>query len=369
MLRNAWFPAGVQAIWILIFPALFISSFWGAIQVIEKASPLAGAGRLPSFSDAVWYRRARAFLAEQDRWYFWRRAAFAVQVGYGSIYLLSPLGTKAMVLGEYAALHSVPGEPSYPFLFLAVREALPFSYGFAGFFLYSLTVFVRRFATHDLNDRVFVPLFIRAITVLLLSGLLSTIGEQGLLSNGLVFAAGVFPQAGLSALAKLTQTTVDRIANESNTGFRHVPEIDFWKETTLQDVGVNDANDLARADLDELLTQVGMNPALLLRAVDRALLVHTLGPEAAAKLAAIPLFTASELVLYLCGRDAYAARWPDLPESRHLMPALDPAERAERKARVEKVLAVEDICLQLDQLGQDRNVRAVLDNRVGYGLL
>lgn len=368
LLRNAWFPTGLQAVLVLFFPALFMSSFWRAAQGIEDASSLAPS-RFPTFASAIWYQRYRAQLHDQRHTYFWRRAGFAFLIGYGSVFLVAPLGVKAMVIGEYLVMNAIPGEPTYPFLLTAFERAQPFSIGFAGFYLYAVTVFVRRFATHDLNDRIFLPLFIRGITVVLLSWVLASLGEEGGLSRALVFAVGIFPQTGLQAIAKMTKTTVDRVADEAGAGFRTIPEIDFWKETTLQELGIHDFNDLARADVREVLMSLGMNPAVLIRAVDRAVLIHALGAEAADKLAAIPVFTASELVLYTQGRDAYAPRWGETPPPYDLGGSLSKAERDQREKTVEQALGALDVCLQLDQLRIDRNVLFIIDNRVGYGSL
>ncbi len=366
LLRNSWFPTGLQAVLVLFFPALLMSSFWRAAQGIEDASGLAPS-RFPSFASAIWYRRYRTQLHDQRHSYFWRRAGFAFLIGYGSVFLVAPLGVKAMVIGEYLVMNAIPGEPTYPFLLTAFERAQPFSIGFAGFYLYAVTVFVRRFATHDLNDRIFLPLFIRGITVVLLSWVLASLGEESGLSRALVFAVGIFPQAGLQAIAKMTKTTVDRLADEGGAGFRTIPEIDFWKETTLQELGIHDFNDLAKADVREVLVSLGMNPAVLIRAVDRAALIHALGAEAAAKLAAIPLFTASELVLYTQGRDAYAKRWGEAAPPFDLGTDLSKAEKDQREKTVEQALGALDVCLQLDQLKIDHNVLFIIDNRVDMG--
>jgi len=365
LLRNSWFPAGLQAILVLFFPALFISGFWRAVQGIEEARKRGG---LSTFAANVWYRRYRALLETQRHRFFWRRAGVAFLMGYGVIYLLAPLGVKAMAIGDYLTLKAIPGEPTYPFLLTAFLQAPAFSVGFAGFYLYSLTLFVRRYTTHDLNDRIFVPLFLRGITVALLSWVLASVGDEGGISRVLIFAAGIFPSAGLQAIAKLTQTTVDRLSNEGTSGFKTIPEIDFWKETTLQELAINDFNDLAKANLDELLVSIGMNPGVLLRAVDRSVLVHVLGAEAAGKLAAIPLFTASDLVLYTRGQDAWTPYWtavgnvPSFPRG----DKLDEKKMREREEIVEEALGAKDICLQLEHLVHDRNVRTVIDNLVSY---
>jgi hypothetical protein len=366
LLRKAWVFAGIQAILVLLFPALFVTSFFRAAHEIGDYHD---SGHRPSFSRDVRYRRNLAMLAEQlESSFFWRRVGFALLIVLGCTYLLSPLGLKASIVGDYLAMNSLPGETSLPLLLTEFKRAPAFTVGFAGFFLYSLTVFVRRFATHDLNDRIFLPLFLRGITVLLLALLLSSLDDQSVVSRALIFAVGIFPQAGLQAIAKMTQTTVDRISKENGLGFSAIPEIDFWKETTLEELGINDYNDLAKADLEELLLEVGLNPLLLVRATDRALLVHTLGISMAQKLEAIPLFTASELILYTHGPDVCSSPPAvDMPPWR-LRP-LTPAEQQERKKSVEQVLGAKDLCLQIEKLALDSNVRFVLDNRLRYGEL
>ncbi|MES1241886.1 MAG: hypothetical protein ABUT39_09735 [Acidobacteriota bacterium] len=365
LLVNSLFPIGVQALLLFFFPGLLLSGFLRAAQGIRQA---AEAGEPATFAGHVWYRRYRHLLQEQDHRFFWRRLGFALLMSYGTIYLVAPLGVKAMEIGDYLTLNSIPGEPTYPFLLTAFQKAPPFSVGFAGFYLYALTLFVRRYTTHDLNDRIYVPLFLRGVTVVLLGWVLASIGDEGGLSRALVFAVGIFPQAGLQAVAKMTQTTVDRLSNEGGSAFKTIPEIDFWKETTFLETGINDFNDLAKANLDELLVDLGMNPAVLLRAVDRAVLIHVLGAEAAAKLATIPLFTASDVVFYTRGRDAWAGRWteagaePRFPRGE----ALDAGQRETRERTVEEALGAKDICLQLDHLGHDRNVQTVIDNLVSY---
>ncbi|HEX3128201.1 MAG TPA: hypothetical protein VH394_12800 [Thermoanaerobaculia bacterium] len=363
LLRNSWFAIGLQALLLVFFPGLLVSGFLRAAQGIREAE----AEPPTTFAAHVWYRRYRHLLQLQEHRFFWRRLGFALLMGYGTIYLVAPLGVKAMEIGNYLTLNAIPGEPTYPFLLIAFQKAPPFSVGFAGFYLYALTLFVRRYTTHDLNDRIYVPLFLRGVTVVLLGWVLASIGEESGLSRALIFAVGIFPQAGLQALAKMTQTTVDRLSNEGGSAFKTIPEIDFWKETTLQEMGINDFNDLAKANLDELLVDLGMNPAVLMRAVDRAVLIHVFGAEAADKLAAIPLFTASDLVLYTRGQAAWADRWvqhggPRFPRGE----VLDAQQRRAREQIVEEAIGAKDIGLQLEHLIHDRNVQTVIDNLVSY---
>jgi hypothetical protein len=356
LLRNGWATATVQGILIFLIPAFFLNGFFQSADQIKRHL---AASSPPSLAEKIWYDRHKAALQRQGDSFFWRRLGFAALLAYGCAYLLAPLGIKASVIGDYMAMNALPGETSHPLLLTSFGEAPPFTVGFAGFFLYSITVVVRRSITHDLHDRIFPQLFLRGITVLLLSLVLSSLDDKSVISNALIFAVGIFPQAGIQAIAKLTQTTVDRLTNEGNEGFTPVPEIDFWKATTLQELGIESYHDLAKADLKEVLLEVGMNPLLLMRATDRAVLFHMLGP-AAERLTAIPVHTASELVLYTRGPDACP-----LPQGMTaLQPPrfhpLTPDEQAYRESLVEEVMQVKDACLQIEQLATDRNVQFIL---------
>lgn len=349
---DAWAILFGKAMLILFFPVLLVSSLWQAWRdVVAPPGLLAGDGgrRFASFPAEIRYRRHRRYLADQERSFFVRRAAFAMLMTYGIAYVVAPLGHQAMAIGDFAQLHAAPGAPTYPFLFDAFDRAPLFSVGFAGFLVFALGRFMRRFNDGDLQDRVLLSLFLRGLTVLLLTFVLPSVGEQDILVRPLVFAIGMIPRAGFDLIAKVTKVKADEVAGDENAGFTAIPEIDLWKESSLHELGIHDLHDLAKEDLPELLTRIGANPSVMLQAADRAVLHHVLGTEAAAKLAAIPLGTASELALWASGNGAA------------------PAERAERERALAARLGFEDLRLKLEELLADRNVRYVLEKRAAYG--
>ncbi|MBI3075870.1 MAG: hypothetical protein HYY85_02610 [Deltaproteobacteria bacterium] len=367
---NTLFTAGLLAILVLFFPALFIAMYFHAATAIVRESPLAP-GRFRSFTDAVWYRRHRRFLAQQGQSFFWRRFAFALLIALGANYFFAPAGLTPSVVGEYTALHPLPGEASHAFWLQHFKHAPPYVIGFAGFYLYALTGFLHRFTTWDLNQRMLVSLLNRGITVMILSLVLSSVTQGDNISRALIFAAGVFPQTGLQALAKMGQTTVDRLAADTSSGFRELPEIDIWRETSLAELGIFSIHELARADLRYLVESVGITPDVLVRAADRALLLHVFGSERARALEGIPAYTASELVLYVRGVEAYAERWRSAGVSPlyEIASRLTDAEAAERSQIAAKAISAQDISLQIAQLETDRNIMFFIDNKLSYGNL
>jgi hypothetical protein len=182
-----------------------------------------------------------------------------------------------------------------------------------------------------------------------------------------VFLVGIFPQAGLQFLSKLAQTNVERLTNKPGAGFRAIPEIDLWKETSLEEMGISNVTDLAKADIRNLVETVGINAKVLLRSVDRALLLDLFGVERATAAARLSIFTATELLLFARGSDSYAERWAGQRVQFPLAARLSAEEQRQRAEAVAQSMGVADISLQLAQLEADHNARFILDNKISYG--
>jgi hypothetical protein len=358
---------GLQALLVLMFPTFYVIAVARAARELRATE----GERFDHFAEQVRYGRRCRLLAEQARPYFWRRFGFGLLIGLAATYVLAPLGLKVAVIGEFVNLFAPPGGTSHPLPLDQYAHAPHFVIGFAGFYLYALTVFAQRFFSRDLNQRLLVSLFNRGATVGILSLALAAIAPSDGFSRALIFVVGIFPQVGLQWIARTTQSRADALLPDRTTQFAGVPEIDLVKGTSLAEVGITNLHDLATADLAELMEEVGIDPRLLLGAVDRAILVHALGIERASRLAAVPLATASALLLYVRGREAFAERW----RRAGLDPALAPAalgrrsaaEAARRKKVVEAALEAEDVTPLVDQLAADPNVAFIVDNEIWYG--
>ena len=202
---------------------------------------------------------------------------------------------------------------------------------------------------------------------------------------------GIFPQSGLQFISKVAATTYDSrfTVDNSRPQFGDLPEIDLWKESVFAEIGVLSPHDLANEEVKELVSKVGFNPRVLLKAVDRALLLDALGP-AAAKLASVPITTASQLVLYLRGPESLQgvaelpapARQSVPPtlspqekddsssssssSSSSVPPTLSPQEKATRLDRVKTALGASDPTVVVDALAADSNVLFIIKTWLCY---
>ena len=198
----------LQATVVLFFPGMLVSLLSQAKDTIQ-AEPEVDANRFGSFDCEARYRRSIWLLDEASQLHLWRRLGFALIITLGSMYLFSPSGLKSTSVAEYTALKSIPSENSYPAWLDTFKNAPPAMAGFAGFFLYALTLTSYRFAIGDLSDRFFITLLNRSITVMLISLVLSGISSNGEpISRALAFIVGIFPQTGLDTISKIAGKSV-----------------------------------------------------------------------------------------------------------------------------------------------------------------
>jgi hypothetical protein len=356
-----------QATLVLAYPGLFLSLVWNARRTIKKHA-IDGQQAFETFDDEIQYRRSRRYLAEEGRPLFWRRFGFALVLVFGSDFWLDGLLHFPSATGLSSA--AFPTEVA----------------GIAGFFIYTTTVFIQQYRTGSLNNRVLVSLFNRAIIVIIICGVIqlaeSELRGSFLLLSG-AFFAGMFPDTGLVAIAKLTKVNIERFTIDPSSGFRQLPEVDLWKETALVDLGITGVADLANTDLRQLIVSCSINAGVLLYAADHALLLHTFSvsalvpaaggasasePDFASKLKKLPVFTASELVLFLLGSDAFppALGVAGATPNRQLVGPLTSTEKGERKQQVEKALGVENVAVQMGELTTNENIHFIIKCKLQY---
>jgi len=361
----------VESLLILFFPGLFSAMFMQAARELSPQQRRAIAESPSGFTLEAEVRilRCQNWLDDEARWLFLRRAGFALVIALGTNYLLSPAGLQASAIGEYASLSPPAGFSSHPFGLEYFAHAPPYVVGFAGYYLHAMTAYLTRFMSGSLSHRVFPALLNRAVFVMILGLVLAGITEGEGLTRALVFTAAIFPETGMQYLARLTQTAAGQLHPDLAAGFRALPEIDIYKQAALAELGVSSVHDLAGTDWRVLVSAVGINPLVLLRAADRALLLHSAGVEQAGKLTALSVFTASDLVLYARGDEVYAERLrtAQLAVRFPLVGTLTQAEKSERLDAIAHALGVQDASLLVEQLTTVRNVRFIIDSKVIYG--
>ncbi len=322
---------------------LFIADLYRARRDLRAAGCFRH-GKHSSLDDEIaWERNWRTL--EQPSQFFARRLGFSLLIAAGANYILSPIGVQASIFGDYTQLHPILGTTSVPYFVDQAAQASPVAIGFSGFMVFSLLTLADRAVHRDLDDRLFTALLNRGIVVLILSLVLTGVTDGGPLSRAIIFLVGVFPKTGIDAIAKMAQIKVEQITSDEVAGFEVLRDINFPKGVTLRELGISDANDLAKSSVHELVLRVGMAPQTLFDAVDQAVLVRTFGPAAAKKLEGVPLFTATQLLAFV-------------------------GEAGERKpeclAIVVEALGVKDISVQLQEIESDANVIYLMQKKLDY---
>ncbi len=335
---------GLVAIVLGSLAGLFISDLYRARRELRQSGCFRHGKHASLVEEVTWERNWRTL--EQPSAFFARRLGFSLLIAAGANYILSPIGIQASTFGDYTQLHPILGTASVPYFVDQAAHASPVAIGFCGFMVFSLLTLADRAVHRDLDDRLFIALMNRGIVVLILSLVLTAVTEDGgPISRALIFLVGVFPKTGIDAIAKLAQIRVEQITSDEVAGFEVLRDINFPKGVVLRELGISDANDLAKADVHELVLRVGMAPQTLLDAVDQAVLVRTFGPGGAKKLEQVPLFTATQLLAFV-------------------------GEAGERRpeclAIAVEALGVKDISVQLQEIEADANVVYLQQKKLDY---
>lgn len=347
---------------VLIFPLL-------AVAAVRRAKLRLAAGPGTGFLAHRSRERYEYQLRILTEAHFWHRFGFAMLVGFAATYMLAPTGVRAAMFESYIAVFGPPTEVSLPGWASAFDNAPPFVIGFAGYYLYALATCLTRHYSGGLSNAFFLSLFLRGVTVGVVGLALTAISSGDGVSNAITFLVGVFPQVGLKFLAQKANVERSGLLPGEATAFQGVPEIGLHKQAQLEECGVRDVHELASASVLDVARMSGIHPRLVFRAIDRAILIRTVGLPGVTKLEAIPLRTASDLVIYLLGETALERI--DGPATVKALPGRggpvpDDEERDRREALLRTVGGIHDVTPLLVTLAHDGNVQEILKCRLVY---
>ncbi|MEO7735273.1 MAG: hypothetical protein ABIY55_30250 [Kofleriaceae bacterium] len=241
------------------------------------------------------HTRDTLILAE-DRALFLPRLCFGALMALGTTYVFSPFGLKATSMMAVINEHGPPGHATWALWCTSFHEVPVLVVGFVGFLLYALITATQRFALDDFDDRGLLSLLVRGLVVILLSFALSGSSLDETASRLFVFVAGVFPLRALEALAKKVNIAMEGELEAQSGSFEGLPSLDSSKVFALRSAGIQSTYDLAATPLEEIAERVRIDPRLLGRAVDRAILIDAMGISLARRLEPFAITSATELV-------------------------------------------------------------------------
>ncbi|HEX2028092.1 MAG TPA: hypothetical protein VHF25_08850 [Nitriliruptorales bacterium] len=157
-------------------------------------------------------------------------------------------------------------------------EAL--SFGFVGAYWFILQSVARRYFQDDLRTNAYISAVVRIIIVALLVavvyqvwGLIDGAGalsERGWL-NGVAFGIGVFPSLGLQILQKTLTKVVGPMTDLRNQfPLTHLDGLNMWYESRLVEEGIEDLQNLATAELVDVLLSTRVPVGRVVDWIDQA---------------------------------------------------------------------------------------------------
>jgi hypothetical protein len=211
-------------------------------------------------------------------------------IGIGWALVVQPEGVR-----QYSLVPSFSGLPRIPY------EAICF--GFIGAYWFILQDLVRRYYRDDLKTDAYISAVTRIVIVAVLVttiGLIpvGTVEQQQVLA----FIVGVFPQVGLEIIKGGIHVAFRRLVPTMRTDhpLSSLDGLTIWDQARLLEEGIEDLENLATANLVDVLLSMRMPVARLVDWIDQAiLLVHLPGPtdenEAYRGLKSLGLRTATDL--------------------------------------------------------------------------
>jgi tetratricopeptide (TPR) repeat protein len=170
-------------------------------------------------------------------------------------------------------------------------------FAFLGAYVYSALELIRRYNTFDLEPQVYAGILVRmvAAVALVFAGSLlifnagsnyqsppSAPGFATLWLPGIIaFVIGAFPSRGLDWFWRLAEPVLAGRATDAPTALPidHLYGISSWHAARLQQIGIDDAQNLAGADLAKLLLTTPFDAQVLVNWVDQAMLYTRVGSK------------------------------------------------------------------------------------------
>ncbi len=164
--------------------------------------------------------------------------------------------------------------------------------GFLGAYVYSIQELLRRYNTFDLQPQTYASILVRMLVSIILvyvasSALMALRGAPPAanasdLSAGytaiwtpaiVAFIIGAFPSRGIQWFGRIA----DRVLGSGSGGATSLPienldGISVWHAARLQQIGIDDAQNLAHADISKLLLTTQFDPQVIVNWIDQAML-------------------------------------------------------------------------------------------------
>lgn len=156
-----------------------------------------------------------------------------------------------------------------------------FRFAFLGAYFYILQMLVRRYFQNDLKTSAYVNATMRIIVVILLVWVLSLISGSAAKNSlsALAFVIGVFPYVGWQALQAFLKLPIKLVLPSLRQQYplSDLDGLNIWYESRLLEEGIEDMQNLATANMVDLMLHTRIPVERLVDWVDQSLLYLHLG--------------------------------------------------------------------------------------------
>jgi hypothetical protein len=204
-----------------------------------------------------------AFRAEN----LWPVAMATIVISVGWVLTIRP---EAIFNVTFVSADTVPsGRPTAPL------EAIRFA--FMGAYFYVLQMLVRRYFQNDLKTSAYVNATVRVVIVILLVWVLDVVWNDPATEGqrlAVAFVIGVFPQLGLQVLIALIKWPLKVVVPSLSQRFplSDLDGLNVWYESRLLEEGIEDMQNLATANLVDVMLNTRIPTERLVDWVDQSLL-------------------------------------------------------------------------------------------------
>lgn len=157
-------------------------------------------------------------------------------------------------------------------------------YTFLGAYVFSIQYVYRRYSTWDLQPTVYLYIVrrmigVQAITFVAVGQLQTSANNVQALVAIMAFVIGYFPDTGIRWFVATVERPLGRFLQRNESRLSNIDGISLWHETRLRESGIDNVQNLAAADVRELLLGSRFSAQQLMHWIDQALLIINLPEE------------------------------------------------------------------------------------------
>ncbi len=196
------------------------------------------------------------------------------------IYLILIMALSSLVVAGYL------GRAQLGFMDAAVMNLV--FYGYLGAYVFSIQQIVRRFSTFDLQPQVYASILVRMTMAVVITfvgaAVITAAGGQVVDKQDWVvvvaFVIGVFPNRGIRWFIDQTNRVFNSPLDRTNDRpINYLLGISQWHAERLSEIGVDDAQNLATADMRKLLLTTQFDAQEIANWIDQAILYMKVGDK------------------------------------------------------------------------------------------